>query len=86
MGAYVRDLERRIRRNFNPPAGNSSKLAMFRLVIARSGQLLSCSLVRSSGSDIFDASARSAIESSSPFRTLPSGFRESQASIDFKLD
>ena len=48
-GPYMRDLEQRIKRNWTPPKGDSSKRVVITFTIGRDGRLLSHRVTKSSG-------------------------------------
>jgi len=86
FGAYMSELQRRIKRNWNPPRGDNSKRVVMLFKISRDGRLLSIHIKQSSGSPEADAAAKSAVELSAPFRPLPPEFRGSNIDIDFTFD
>ena len=49
FGPYMRELQRRIKMNWDPPKGNESKRVVLQFKIAKDGRLLSCSVLKSSG-------------------------------------
>ena len=67
-GPYMRDLEQRIKRNWTPPKGDSSKRVVITFTIGRDGRLLSHKITKSSGMQLADRAAMSAIEATAPFR------------------
>ena len=85
-GPYMRDLEQRIKRNWSPPKGDSSKRVVITFTIARDGRLLSHRITKSSGVPLADRAAMSAIESTAPFRPLPPEFRGQSVPIEFTFD
>lgn len=85
-GPYMRDLEARIKRNWNPPKGDQSKRVVLLFKIGRDGRLLSIQTVRSSGQPLSDAAAKAAVELTAPFRPLPPEFKGSSIDIEFTFD
>lgn len=85
-GPYMRDLEQRIKRNWTPPKGDTSKRVVITFTIGRDGRLLSHKVTQSSGLPIADRAALSAIELTAPFRPLPPEFRGSSVPIEFTFD
>ena len=85
-GPYMRDLEQRIKRNWFPPKGDSSKRVVITFTIARDGRLLSKKITRSSGVPLADQAALKAIESTAPFRPLPPEFKGTSVPIEFTFD
>lgn len=86
MGPYVNELQRRIKRNWAPPAEDRNKRVVVRFIITRSGGLQSVSITQSSGSQAADQAALAAVRLSAPFRQLPPGFRQSTVPVDFTFD
>ncbi len=85
-GPYMRNLEARIRRNWNPPKGDTSKRVVIYFKISRDGKLLSMNVVKSSGLALADQAARAAIQQSAPFPPLPPEYKGSNIDIDFTFD
>ena len=85
-GPYMRDLEARIKRNWNPPKGDQSKRVVLLFKIGRDGRLLSIRTVKSSGQPLSDAAAKNAVELTAPFKPLPPEFKGSSIDIEFTFD
>lgn len=85
-GPYMRNLEARIRRNWNPPKGDTSKRVVIYFKISRDGKLLSMNVVKSSGLALADQAAKAAIQQSAPFPPLPPEYKGSNIDIDFTFD
>ena len=85
-GPYMRDLEQRIKRNWSPPKGDSSKRVVITFTIARDGRLLNHHITKSSGVPLADRAAMSAIELTAPFRPLPPEFKGQSVPIEFTFD
>lgn len=85
-GPYMRDLERRIKQNWNPPKGDASKRVVVMFRIGRDGRLLSIRIGKSSGSVSNDDAAKAAIELTAPFKPLPPEFKGNSIDIEFTFD
>ena len=86
FGPYMRDLQRRIKMNWDPPKGNESKRVVLLFRIAKNGRLLSIRVFKSSGLPNSDKAALNAVELTAPFRPLPAGFRGNSIDIQFTFD
>lgn len=86
FGPYMRDLQRRIKMNWDPPKGNESKRVVLLFKIAKDGRLLSCSVYKSSGLPNADAAALNAVKLTAPFRPLPVDFKGQSIDIQFTFD
>ena len=86
FGPYMRELQRRIKLNWDPPKGNESKTVVLMFKIARDGRLLSCRIHRSSGLPSADQAALKAVELTAPFRPLPADFKGQSIDIQFTFD
>lgn len=86
FGPYMRDLQRRIKMNWNPPKGNESKRVVLMFKIAKDGRLLSCSVFKSSGLQSADQAALDAVKASAPFKPLPVEYKQSSVDIQFTFD
>ena len=85
-GPYMKDLEQRIKRNWSPPKGDSSKRVVITFTIARDGRLLTHKITKSSGIPLADKAAMDAIEQTAPFRPLPPEFKGASVPIEFTFD
>jgi TonB family protein len=83
FGPYMRDLQKRIKMNWDPPKGSKSKRVVLIFKIAKDGKLLSCSVFKSSGLPGADKAAINAVQATAPFGPLPPEFKGS--SIDIRL-
>lgn len=86
FGPYMRELQRRIKMNWDPPKGNESKRVVLLFKIAKDGRLLSLRVFKSSGVPSADKAALSAVELTAPFRRLPPEFRGNSIDIQFTFD
>lgn len=86
FGPYMRDLQRRIKFNWNPPKGNESKRVVLLFKIAKNGQLISCRVHKSSGLPAADQAALNAVKLTAPFRPLPAEYKGENIDIQFTFD
>lgn len=86
FGPYMRDLQRRIKRNWEPPRGNESKRVVLLFKISRDGRLLGLSVQKSSGNSETDRAALEAVKYTAPFRPLPPEFKGNDIDIQFTFD
>ena len=86
FGPYMRELQRRIKMNWDPPKGNESKRVVLLFKIAKDGRLLSCSVFKSSGLQNADKAAINAVHLAAPFRPLPPEFKGQSIDIQFTFD
>jgi len=86
FGPYMRELQAKIKRNWDPPKSDNSKRVVLIFTIAKDGRLLNVKIGRSSGIPSIDRAAISSVEYSAPFRPLPREFRGSDIDIHFTFD
>jgi len=86
FGPYMRELQRRIKMNWDPPKGNESKRVVLLFKIAKDGRLLSVRVSKSSGVPAADKAAISAVELTAPFKPLPPEFKGGSVDIQFTFD
>ncbi len=86
FGPYMRELQRKIKLNWDPPKGNESKRVVLLFKIAKDGRLLSCRVHKSSGLQSADQAALKAVELTAPFRPLPGDFKGQSIDIQFTFD
>lgn len=86
FGPYMKELQRRIKMNWDPPKGNESKRVVLLFKISRDGRLLSVSVSKSSGLPAADNAAINAVKLTAPFRPLPPDFKGQSVDIQFTFD
>lgn len=86
FGPYMKELQRRIKMNWDPPKGNESKRVILLFSIARDGRLLNVKVHRSSGLEAADRAAIDAVKLTAPFRPLPPEFKGNSVDIQFTFD
>jgi TonB family protein len=86
FGPYMKELQRRIKMNWDPPKGNESKRVILLFSIARDGRLLNVKVHRSSGLQSADNAAINAVKLTAPFRPLPPDFKGNSVDIQFTFD
>ncbi len=86
FGPYMRELQRKIKLNWDPPKGNESKRVVLLFKIAKDGRLLSCQVQKSSGMPSADQAALKAVELTAPFKPLPADFKGQSIDIQFTFD
>jgi TonB family protein len=82
----MRELQRRIKMNWDPPKGNESKRVVLLFKIAKDGRLLSCRVFKSSGLKNADDAAINAVHAAAPFRSLPPNYKGDNIDIQFTFD
>ena len=86
FGPYMKELQRRIKMNWDPPKGNESKRVVLLFSIARDGRLLNVKVHRSSGLPAADKAAIDAVKLTAPFRPLPPEYKRNRVDIQFTFD
>jgi len=86
FGPYMRELQRKIKMNWEPPKGNESKRVVLLFKIAKDGRLLSCRVFKSSGLPNADKAAQNAVHLAAPFKPLPPEYKGSSIDIQFTFD
>ncbi|MCM1265946.1 MAG: TonB C-terminal domain-containing protein [Candidatus Gastranaerophilales bacterium] len=83
---YMREIQRVIKRYWNPPKGAESKQVVVLFKIARTGKLLSQEIFKSSGDVNVDNAAMQAVKYAAPFRPLPVNYNGQSIDIQFTFD
>lgn len=73
FGPYMQQLQRRLKRNWNPPASSVARAVTVHFKIQSDGRISNLRLARSSGIGGCDSAALQAVESASPVMPLPPG-------------
>lgn len=85
-GPYMRELEQKIKGNWNPPKDGVTKRVVVIFTIGRDGKFLDKKITKSSGNKNADSAALRAIELTAPFRPLPKEFEGDSVPIEFTFD
>ena len=80
---YMRDLDRRIRLNWNPPRGKVSNNVVTFFTITKDGKVTNIKILESSGSKAADDAAINAIYATNPARPLPADFSGDHIDVSF---
>lgn len=83
---YMKELQRRIKLNWNPPKGNESRRVVVLMKIAKDGSLLSLSIFKSGGTPEIDRAALNAVTDTAPFAQLPYAFAGNSIDVQFTFD
>jgi len=86
FGPYMKELQRRIKMNWDPPKGNESKRVVLLFKISKDGRLLSIKVHKSSGLEAADTAAMNAVKLTAPFKPLPAEFKGQNVDIQFTFD
>lgn len=86
FGPYMKEMERRIKMNWDPPKGNNSTSVKTKFRIAKDGRLLSYEITQSSGIASTDRAAVEALKLTAPFKPLPAEFKGEWVDIEFTFD
>ena len=83
---YMKNVERRIKLNWNPTTESQNKVIIVLFEISKDGDLLRSKVIKSSGIDSVDKSAIQAIQLTAPFPPLPQSFNRDSIIIEFTFD
>ncbi len=86
FGPYMRELQRRIKLNWQPPKEKVSQSVVTIFSIDKSGELLNERILKSSGNEEYDNIALQTLRSSAPFRPLPAKFTGNKVDVQFTFD
>ncbi|WP_040655704.1 energy transducer TonB [Rubidibacter lacunae] len=86
LGPYLSELQRRVRRNWQPSSPRRDRQTLIQFQIARNGQIRNLRVVQTSGSPIVDRETLEAIERAAPFPPLPSGFHQEALNVNFSFN
>ncbi len=86
FGPFMAALEKRIKRNWEPPRGMQSRKVELRFYVNRAGQVLNVETTHSSGDEETDQAAIAAVRASAPFTGIPATVKEDVLPIEFTFD
>lgn len=83
---YIKEIQIKIKRNWNPPERKEAAKTIVLFKITRDGRLISVKILKSSGNSDIDISATRAIERAAPFNPLPAEYKGLTVDIQFVFD
>lgn len=83
---YMRELQKRIKQNWNPPQEDKSSKVVMLFNVDKIGNLGQIKILKSSGIQSVDDAARLAVSKTAPFMQLPSEFKGQSIYIQFTFD
>ena len=86
MRNYFAEIQRRVRRNWNPKYALQEYTTVLNFSIQRNGQITALSVRRTSGSQAVDLEALEAVRNSGPFDPLPANFPQDSLNIEFNFN
>lgn len=86
FGGYMRNMQKKIKLNWNPPHGTFSNKVVLVFKINRDGKVPDYKVLNSSGDNAVDSAAIDALLKSAPFEPLPSGYKGQNVQVQFAFD
>ncbi len=86
FNAYMEEMKKKIKSNWNPPKEDESRHVVLLYKIAKDGNLLGYRVLESSGSSEMNSAAIDALKASAPFKPLPDGFKGQSIDVSFTFD
>lgn len=86
MAFYMKDMQSRIKMNWEPPKKNVSSKVVLLFKINKNGELLNYSIFESSGDNEIDTAAINALKKTAPFHSFPKNFKENSVNVQFSFD
>jgi len=86
FGPYIAELQRRIKRNWNPPTSVRNRRVVVLFTVNRAGQLVLVKIQKSADDQSADQAAIIAVKASAPFRPLPENYKGKTIDVQFIFD
>ena len=86
LAAYIKDIQNKIKKNWNPPKEAASKYVTTKFIIGKNGELIDVTITESSNVKSVDDSALKAVRDSAPFEPLPKSYKAESIPIEFTFD
>lgn len=86
FAAYMKDMQKSIKLNWNPPKLDSTNSVTLKYKIDRNGNLLEYSVLKTSGIKEFDDAAITTLKNTAPFKPLPASYKGESIDIQFTFD
>ena len=86
FGPYMREVQWKIKKNWEPPKGTETQSAVALFKIHKDGNISNIQIIKSSGIKEYDDKAITAIQLTAPFRPLPQEYTQNSVDIQFTFD
>lgn len=86
FGPYMQNLQKSIKKQWDPPKSDTSKRVVLLFTIQREGKIIKHSVFKSSGDEETDQAAIDALYKASPFGKLPRKFKGKSVDVQFTFD
>jgi TonB family protein len=86
FSSYMKKLQKRIKKNWNPPKREESKSITIIFIVDKKGDFPYTKILKSSNDQLFDEAAIKAIKDSAPYMPLPDDYNGDNVDIEFKFD
>ena len=86
FGAYLNEVQKEIKSNWNPPICRDSRRIIVLFVLDKEGNVLSKKILQSSNNDTADNAALNAVDKTAPFKPFPVGAKEDTIKVHFTFD
>lgn len=86
MRKYFSEIQRRVRRNWNPNSPREEYTTVLNFTIQRNGQITGLTVRQTSGSQEVDRETLEAVQDSAPFDPLPANFPLDSLNIEFSFN
>ena len=86
FGLYMKNMQCKIKRNWNPPKGTESKQVVILYSLNKKGEVIKISVYHTSGNVDMDNAAIEALKNSAPFGKLPPEFKGDHIDVQFTFD
>ena len=86
IAAYLQELQQRVKQQWVPELTQTSRRTVLHFTINRSGEINGLVIAQSSGFEVTDQAALSAVKRAAPFGPLPSAYPENHIDIQFTFN
>lgn len=86
FGDYMRNMQKKIKLNWNPPSETHSNKVVLIFKINKDGQVPDYKVLNSSGDNAVDSAAIDALLKSAPFEPLPTSYKGKDVQVQFAFD
>ncbi len=82
---YIRNIQRKVERNWKPPVNDESIAVVLRFTIYANGRISDVSIAKSSGNSVLDNLAVRAVKLAAPFGKIPAGYGDNKLELSYEL-
>ena len=86
FSVYMKNIQSEIKKYWKPNKADDKTRAVVLFSVNKAGELIDAKILTSSGDEVYDKAALTAVKNAAPFAPLPKAFKGSKVDVQFTFD